>query len=326
MTASAGSQKPQHLFRIDKFKVPAAVRDEFLERVRLINQFLRVQRGFVQDAIFEQVGGPGSFNLITLVEWESAEAIEAAKKAAAARYAETGFNPQEFVARLGIEADLAVYSQTASAARTENMKLVVLGATGGIGIEIVKQAVERGHSVTALVRAPERLEAFRDRITIVSGDLLNKAELAKVFKGQDAVLSSFGPRDPRGSGRLLQPFATGLTSAMLQSGTRRVIVVSVAFLFKDMIIPPAYLVGRLLFGHHMTDASAMEEILKESGLDWTIVRPPQLTDKPRTGAYRVREGHLPRFGFTISRADVADFMIKAAENDSSVGRIVGVSN
>lgn len=206
------------------------------------------------------------------------------------------------------------------------MKLVVLGATGGIGLELVRQAIERGHSVTALVRAPERLQAFRDRITVIQGDLFNSAELAKVLKGHDAVLSSFGPRAPRADGKLLESFASALTKGMLHSDTRRVIVVSVAFLFKDMIIPPAYLVGRLLFSHHVADAAAMEEILKKSGLDWTIVRPPQLTDKPRTGTYRVREGHLPRFGFTISRADVADYMIKAVESRASIGEIVGVCN
>ena len=70
----------------------------------------------------------------------------------------------------------------------------------------------------------------------------------------------------------------------------------------------------------------MERVLGESQLDWTIVRPPRLTDKPYTGKYRVREGHLPRFGFKISRADVADFMIKAADDGSSIGKVVGVCN
>jgi putative NADH-flavin reductase len=210
--------------------------------------------------------------------------------------------------------------------KEKGMKLLVLGATGGNGLEIVKQAVKRGHSVTAFVRSPERLEEFRDGINTVRGNLLNSGELGEVLKGHDAVLSAFGPRDPKANGNLLQSFANALTSAMLHSDTRRVIVVSVAFLFKDMIIPPAYLVGRLLFAHHVADATAMEEILKRSGLDWTIVRPPQLTDKPRTGTYRVREGHLPRFGFTISRADVADYMIKAVENHASSQKIVGVSN
>jgi putative NADH-flavin reductase len=113
---------------------------------------------------------------------------------------------------------------------------------------------------------------------------------------------------------------------MLQAKIRRVVVVSVAFLFKDSIFPPTYLVGRLFFRDVVIDASAMEEVLRKSELDWTIVRPPRLTDKPRTGKYRVREDHLPRFGFTISRADVADCFIKTVEDRTFVGKILGASN
>jgi hypothetical protein len=111
---------------------------------------------------------------------------------------------------------------------------------------------------------------------------------------------------------------------MLHTAVRRAVVESVAFLFKDSIVPPAYLLGRLLFPGIVADSSAMERVFQKSGLDWTIVRPPQLTDKPYTGKYRVREGHLPPFGFNISRADVADFMVKAAENHSSIHKIVGI--
>ncbi len=208
------------------------------------------------------------------------------------------------------------------------MKLVVLGATGGTGLEIVRRAIEHGHSVTAFARSPERLKPFRDRITIEQGDLLNSAELERVIIGHDAVVSGFGPRVPvsKADANLLQQFAVALTSAMLHAGVRRVIVESVAFLFRDSIVPPTYLFGRLFFPGIVADASAMERVLGESQLDWTIVRPPQLTDKPYTGKYRVREGHLPSFGFTISRADVADFMVKAVENRASIGKIVGVCN
>jgi len=208
------------------------------------------------------------------------------------------------------------------------MKLVVLGATGATGLEIVRQALERGHSVTALVRSPERLKPFGDRISVKQGDLLNSADLERVIQGHDAVLSGFGPRLPvsKADAHLLQQFATALTSSMLHAGVRRAVVESVAFLFKDSIIPPAYMLGKLLFPGIVADASVMEEIFEKSGLDWTMVRPPELTDKPYTGTYRVREGHLPRFGFKISRADVADFMIKVTEDRSSIRKIVGVCN
>jgi putative NADH-flavin reductase len=208
------------------------------------------------------------------------------------------------------------------------MKLLVLGATGGTGLEIVGQAMERGHSVTAFVRSPDRLKTFRDRIAIKQGNLLSSNELEEVMKDHDAVLSGFGPRVPisKADANLLQQFAIALTSAMLHTEVKRVVVESVAFLFKDSILPPAYLLGRLFFRGTVADASAMERVLEESGLDWTILRPPQLTDKPYTGKYRVREGHLPRFGFNISRADVADLMIKVVENHSSIRQVLGICN
>jgi len=208
------------------------------------------------------------------------------------------------------------------------MKLIVLGATGGTGLQIIRQAVERGHALTALVRSPERLNGFKDRITVRSGDLLNPAELESAIRGHDAVLSAFGPRAPisNADANLLQRFALALTTAMPRAGVRRAVVESVAFLFKDSVIPPAYVLGRLFFSQVVADASDMEQIFAESALDWTMVRPPELTDKAFTGKYRVREEHLPFFGFTISRSDVADFMIKAVENHSSIRKVVGVSN
>jgi len=208
------------------------------------------------------------------------------------------------------------------------LKLVVLGATGGTGLQIVRQAIQQGHLVTALVRSPDRLEEFADHITVRRVDLLNSIELEHAIQGNDAVLSAFGPRIPvsRQDTDLLQRFAVALTGAMQRAGVRRAVVESVAFLFKDSIVPPTYLFGRLFFPTVVADASAMERIFEESGLDWTMVRPPQLTDKLYTGRYRVAAGRLPVFGFKISRADVADFMIKAAGDPSSIHKIIGVCN
>jgi len=210
----------------------------------------------------------------------------------------------------------------------QSLKLVVLGATGATGLELVKQAVQRGHFVTAFVRSPERLKHFQERITIRQGDLLNSVLLEQAIQGQDAVLSGFGPRVPvaKADANLLERFARALTQAMSAAAVKRAVVESVAFLFKDSILPPAYLLGRLLFPKTVTDAAAMERIFADTDLNWTMVRPPELTDKPYTGKYRVREGHLPRFGLKISRADVADLMIKLAENHASIRKVVGIAN
>ena len=208
------------------------------------------------------------------------------------------------------------------------MKLVMLGATGRVGVQLVQQALERGHSVTAFVRSAERLAPFAKRIHILQGNLLSSDRLGEVLQGHDIVLSSFGPRQPipRTDTGLLRNFALALTAAMSNGGPRRAVVLSAAFLFKDAIIPPAYLVGRLLLPGHVSDLFHMESIVRESGLEWTIVRPPRFTDGSHNQSYRVLENHLPFAGFTISHFDVADFMLRAAEDRGFVRKIVGISN
>ena len=207
------------------------------------------------------------------------------------------------------------------------MNLLVLGASGGIGIEIVRQSITRGHAVTAFVRSLERLGPFEGRMSIATGDTLNASELTRVMRGQDAVLSALGPRVPiaPSDADLLRRFAASLIGAMNEAEVRRAIVVSTAFLFRDALLPPAYLFGRLFFPGVVKDATGMEAALRASGLDIAIVRPPQLTDKPHTGNIRVREGHLPAFGFSIARADVADFMISTAENGTFRGSVIGIA-
>lgn len=97
------------IYRVDKFVVPQAAREEFLERVNATHQILRRQPGFIRDAILEQVAGPGKFNIVTIAEWESQSAIDAAREVVSKAHAESGSNPQETMARLGIEADIANY-------------------------------------------------------------------------------------------------------------------------------------------------------------------------------------------------------------------------
>jgi putative NADH-flavin reductase len=208
------------------------------------------------------------------------------------------------------------------------MKILILGATGGTGIELVRQAVQLRHDVTALVRSPEGLGALRNEVKVEKGSPLDLDTLTNSLRGQDAVLSAFGPRVPidKGDEHLLRSFARTLVEAMKIAGVRRVIVESAAFLFKDAVIPPAYVLGRLLFPKVVQDQADMERIIVGSDLDWTIVRPPKLTDGPMTGRVRIRHGHLPWFGFSIRRADVAFSFFELLETQNSVRQVVGISS
>jgi len=204
------------------------------------------------------------------------------------------------------------------------MKLFVLGATGGIGREILRQALERGHAVTAFVRSPARLDAFKDRVAIVTGNLLDADALAEVLRGHDAVLSAFGPMTLRPS-TLRREFGRVLAAAMRRSEVRRCEVVSAAFLFPDIGFFGNILKATLFRGM-APDMAGMEVAICQSDLDWTIVRPPRLTNGLVTRAYRIVDGDLPRGGFFISRADVAHFLIGEAETPAHARQIVGLAN
>ncbi|MFC5585460.1 antibiotic biosynthesis monooxygenase family protein [Nitratireductor kimnyeongensis] len=100
---------PSAVYRVDKFTVPAAARDEFLDRVSATHALLRQQAGFLGDVILEQASGPGAFNFVTMVEWEGMEAIARAGKAVARMHSDIGFDRHEMMDRLGITADIANY-------------------------------------------------------------------------------------------------------------------------------------------------------------------------------------------------------------------------
>jgi hypothetical protein len=105
------NQQHGSVFRVDKFVVPAAAREEILAKVRMTHELLRRQQGFVQDFLLEQFSGPGEFNLVTIVEWEGQAAVDKVVPIVKAEHARIGFNPQETITRLGVRADIANYQR-----------------------------------------------------------------------------------------------------------------------------------------------------------------------------------------------------------------------
>jgi putative NADH-flavin reductase len=207
------------------------------------------------------------------------------------------------------------------------MKITVFGATGGVGGHVVRQALDAGHQVTAVVRDAARLSLDHASLTVVAApDLTAFTALDPC----DAVLSGIGPRG-RKDGPVAATATRAILHAMRDAGVQRIVAVSAApvgpvaddetFLNRRVLLPFISAVLRDVYA----DLAAMEEALRSSGAEWTAVRPPKLVDKPVTGQYRQVVGGSPRGGYSISRADTAHAMLAALDDPATIGQGVGVA-
>jgi putative NADH-flavin reductase len=208
------------------------------------------------------------------------------------------------------------------------VRLLVAGASGRTGRLLVARALERGHEVTAIVRDPSHFPASGEHLTVVIGDVLEPGTLTSAATGQDAVVSVLAPR-PRTNGRVYVEGTRNLADAAAHAGVRRFVAVSAegaggsggalpAVYRLVMLIP---VVARLY-----PDIARMEEELRaRTDLDWTVVRPPILTNGPATGAYRLVEGPVVPRGLRLSRADLADFLLLLAETGGHARESVAVA-
>jgi len=200
------------------------------------------------------------------------------------------------------------------------MKLFVIGATGRTGREVVQQALARGHHITAFVRSPESITLRDKRLTVVKGNATDENQLAEAIRNHDAVLSALGPREVFKPSSLFHDSALATTHAMQRSGVKRLVILSAAAHFPGI---PNRIVS-LILRNHMRDSLAMEEVVQNGGLDWTIARPPRLTEQDYT-TYRSREDAAPKMGFSLSRKAVAAFMLDAIEQKKHFHKIVGIA-
>src|SRR5262245_6203211 len=200
------------------------------------------------------------------------------------------------------------------------MKLFVIGATGRTGQEIVHQALEKGHQVTAFVRSPEKISEKHKDLTIIKGNSGDEDQLTKALQNHDAVISALGPTDPFKPSSLLHDSAIATTHAMNRAGVKRLVVLSAAAHFPGLI----YRIGRYFLRNHMKDSHEMEEIVQQSGLEWTIARPPRLTQKDDL-SYRSRENAPPKMGFVVARKAVASFMLDSIEKNKYLRKVVGIA-
>jgi putative NADH-flavin reductase len=206
-----------------------------------------------------------------------------------------------------------------------SMRLFILGATGGTGRVLIDQALERGHHVTAFVRSPQKLGSPREGVTVLQGDPRSVDELRTALPEHDAVLSALGPPGP-GATTIVGDAARSTVTAMQAAGVRRLLVVGVAVLFEHQGVLTAIL-RRTLLRNVAKDSAEMERVVMASGLDWTIVRPPRLTNGPLTRRYGVSDNRMPPGArLTVSRADVAHFLLEELEHRAHLHRIVGMAS
>ncbi|WP_327287957.1 NAD(P)-dependent oxidoreductase [Streptomyces sp. NBC_01198] len=217
------------------------------------------------------------------------------------------------------------------------MKLTVFGATGGTGRQIVLQAVDAGHEVTAVVRDATRLPAgLRDRIAVVETDpvdAVDRADVTAAVSGRDAVISAIGTRDLKHPTRVCTDAAGVLTAAIRSAGSRpRFVLASnsamapgagddplTRFLVKPIVLAP-------LLRHMIEDMRQAEQVVRASGVPWTIVRAGRLTDGRSKGGYRCGIDRNVLGGFQITRADFATAMLDAATDPAQAGHVVSVGN
>src|SRR5438309_1405081 len=210
------------------------------------------------------------------------------------------------------------------------MNVVVFGASGQTGRLLTERAVASGHMVTAFLRDPAHLNAPHDSVHVAPGDVLDSASVDRAVAGQQAVLVALGTAARRGSPQVLPQGIRHILDAMERHGVRCIVVLSAAGALHEpagsivgslgLILARAFLPG--VYREHR----AMLEELRTRNLDWIAVRPVILTNGPWTGRYRVVAEGIPRGGYRVSRADVADCMIRQLTSDEFVRKMRAIAN
>ena len=208
-------------------------------------------------------------------------------------------------------------------------RLLVVGATGGTGRQIVAQALERGHEVTALARDPARLRINHPRLTVVQGDVLDAAAVDRAVQGQEAVLSALGHNKYFYPTRILSEGTRNIVRAMEAHGVRRFICETslgigdsagrMGLYYTLFVIP-------VILPFYFWDKTRQERIIEASAVDWLIVRPGALTNRQARGAVRHgRSAGNLLWTVRVPRADVAAFMLDQLASDTYRCAAPGVS-
>lgn len=210
------------------------------------------------------------------------------------------------------------------------MKLLLVGATGGTGKEVLMQALEQGHFITAIARRPEKIGIQSERLRVIKGDILT-SNPEDAFKGQDAVLCCLGAPATK-AGTIRSAGTKKIIEAMKKANVNRLICQTslgygdsiqvlhrTSFLFRNIIAP--FLLKATFREHHLQELA-----IKKSGLNWTIVRPGNLTNGKKTESYKYGFSYAdPTIKVRVSRTDVAHFLLRQASSAENNYKTIGIS-
>jgi putative NADH-flavin reductase len=211
------------------------------------------------------------------------------------------------------------------------MKVSIFGASGATGALLTQRCLAAGDNVTALLRTPEKFP-LRERVRVVVGSAFDDMAVRQTVEGADVVLSALGARSLRRED-VLERAVPRIVTAMQQAGVKRIIALGGASAFSNSLAAQPALVRwfilnlfyKVIFKWPSHDQAAQWRALSTSGLDWTMVMPPMLTNGPARRSYRVDGDALPPRGIRINRADVAEFMMQQIENPQWVGKGVYIA-
>lgn len=193
------------------------------------------------------------------------------------------------------------------------MKLIVFGATGLTGLQVIKQALKKGDRVTAFVREPKGILLEYTNLEIKKGDVLEYYSVEEAVKGHDTVICCLGVKNPKDKSELRAKGTKNIIKAMESNNVKRLICLSALGTGDSYeLLPPhyKYLIIPLVMKPLYKDHSKQELYIKSSQLDWTIVRPAIMTNGEHTGNYQHGFSYKKGITMKISRADVADFILK----------------
>jgi putative NADH-flavin reductase len=202
------------------------------------------------------------------------------------------------------------------------MNLVVFGSTGGIGHHVVEQGLQAGHEIMAFARRPEAITIKHPHLRVMQGDVLQPATMPSAIFGQDAVISAIGVSSLKPTTLYSQGVAN-IVTAMKTAGVRRLVCVSASGIETGPGTPLWQTILLKLFVQRLlresyADLKRMEATLRASGLDWTSVRPPRLSNGPRTGRFHVVPNRHQATAI-VSRVDVADCILHCLNDSTTFG-------